>query len=153
MSILDYFKRRASRVVHVMLTLSCEFYTILILHDYLKTHAKIQINWRWFKRCCKSPKLTKKKGRFAKNCTKQNRMFVENDQNTLWNYCMRIICSILLSCSSFKVYFDHFQHIVWWVLVFSKLYAEYIYKVYSDHFQQTCDWFCTVFREWPLVFT
>jgi hypothetical protein len=27
------------------------------------------------------------------------------------------------------------------------------FKVYFDHFQQTCNFFCTVFREWPLVFT
>jgi hypothetical protein len=44
---------------------------ILILYDYLKTHTKIQTNRRWLRRCCKSRKLRKNKGPFAKYCTKQ----------------------------------------------------------------------------------
>jgi hypothetical protein len=51
--------------------LSCEIVTILILHDYLKTHAKIQT------------KVTLKQEVIREKLYKTNRMFVENDQSTL----------------------------------------------------------------------
>jgi hypothetical protein len=56
-----------------------------------KDPAKIQTNWRWFRRCCKSPKLCKNKGPFAKNCTKQIacllKMIKVHCEITAWEWC------------------------------------------------------------------
>jgi hypothetical protein len=72
--------------------------TILILHEYFKTHAKIQTNWRWFRRCCKSPKLRKNKWPFAKNCSKEIecllKMIKVNFEITAWEwYTLQTACN------------------------------------------------------------
>jgi hypothetical protein len=71
--------------------------TIVIFPDYLKPHTKIQTNRIWLRCCCKSPKLRKNKGLFAKNCTKLIacllKMILVHFEITAWKwYALQTAC-------------------------------------------------------------